>query len=246
MSQFSDIVKEAQGRFPSYRGKRSHGGGHFGGSPSKPEVVEFPNKRSRGPDAAVRISGKSRGPSLGDDVFKRWGGSAAAPEPGVKFDAVTGTHVPDPKFTKVERIKQILGSRAAKRIGLYGLGAAGVVGAVAGIDALRNALDKRVGKEKAFKNMIKDNPSLAHSDPVHVKKVFNTLYTFNKDMAKDPLVAGSFTRRSLMFKDEGIQPMDVKTLTEIRKNMRDGKGGSPTRDIIGDLGTIGGLARFVG
>lgn len=154
---------------------------------------------------------------------------------------------PPPPSGVVNRLRSILASKGARRLGMYGLGAAGIAGGIAGLEALRETLDRKVGKEKAFKNMIKDNPGLANESPAHVKKVFNTLYTFNKDMAKDPLVAGSFTRRSLMFKDEGIQPMDVKTLTEIRKNMRDGRGGdSMARGVIGDLGTIGGLARFAG
>lgn len=184
MSQFSDVVKEAQ----------------------------------------MRASNRAR----------RWSRTPPAP----KAPVPTGV---------MSKLKGILTSKGARRLGMYGLGAAGVAGGIAGIESLREALDRKVGKEKAFKNMIKDNPGLAGENPDHVKKVFNTLYTFNKDMAKDPLVAGSFTRRSLMFKDEGIQPMDVKTLTEIRKNMRDGRGGdSFARSVIGDAATLGGLARLAG
>lgn len=235
MSQFSNVVKKASAR---YVGRFPGRSGHHGGAKNSPDVVRMP-RAGRGP--------RGRSADLADDIIKKWGGQVAKMEPGRQFDALTESFVAEPKVTKIQRLKQILTGSGAKRLGLYGLGAAGVVGAVAGIDALRNALDKRVGKEKAFKNMIKDNPSLASADPEHVRKVFGTLYTFNKDMAKDPLVAGSFTRRSLMFKDEGIQPMDVKTLTEIRKNMRDSKGGgSRVRDAVGDLGTIGGLARFAG
>lgn len=164
------------------------------------------------------------------------------PRPG----AVPPPPPPVPKGA-LNRLKGLLASKGARRLGMYGLGAAGIAGGLAGIDALKDVFDRKVGKEKAFKNMIQDNPGLASENPAHVKKVFNTLYTFNKDMAKDPLVAGSFTRRSLMFKDEGIQPMDIKTLTEIRRNMQDGKGGgSAARGVVGDLGTISGLARFAG
>lgn len=90
---------------------------------------------------------------------------------------------------------------------------AGIRGTDAAIDAVRNPLQKR----KAFNNMIEDNPSLAQEDKKDMGRIFNTLYSFNPKMAKDPLVAGSFMRRSLQFRDEGIQPQDVKTLAEIKK-----------------------------
>jgi hypothetical protein len=182
---------------------------------------------------------------LADVLNKKWGGPFPHSS-GKPFDAVTETLI-NQNPRGFARLKSVFTSPAARRFGMYGAGALGVVGTVAAVDAIRDSLDKKIGREKAFKNMIKENPTLASGSPAHVKKVFNTLYTFNKDMAKDPLVAGSFTRRSLQFREEGLQPMDIKTLTEIRKHMSDSRGGgSAARGVVGDLGTISGLARFAG
>ena len=71
-----------------------------------------------------------------------------------------------------------------------------------------------------------------------LRRSFDTLYSFNPHMAKDPLVAGSFLRRALAFKDEGIQANDVKTLTEIRKNLagaRKDEGGKGLMDRAKEL-----------
>lgn len=183
--------------------------------------------------------------NLHESLTKKWGNPSAHAS-GRRFDAVTEKFVGAGEGVGA-RLRSILTSPAARKLGLYGMGALGVAGGLAAAESIKDALHHRVGKKKAFTNMIKENPTLAHQDPAHVKKVFNTLYTFNKDMANDPLVAGSFARRSLQFKEEGIQPMDVKTLTEIHKNLRDSKGGSSlARGVIGDLGTISGLARFAG
>ena len=211
------------------------------------EAVKLASRRSGGrswehdPGTPRNVS---RSENLAASLESKWG-KAAPHGSGQAFDALTEKVVEGPKG--LARLKQILTSPAAKKFGLFGVGALGIAGGLAAVDAIRDSMSHRVGKDKAFKNMIKENPSLAKENPAHVKKVFNTLYTFNKDMAKDPLVAGSFARRSMQFKEEGIQPMDVKTLTEIQKNMRDAKGrDSLAKGVIGDLGTIGGLSRFAG
>lgn len=95
-------------------------------------------------------------------------------------------------------------------------------GAYAGTQALRGATEPFI-KQRAFNDMLKENPSLKNEDKDVVRKSFNTLHTFNPTMAKDPLVAGAFVRRAAMFKDEGIQASDVKTLAEVRKNLSDSR-----------------------
>lgn len=105
----------------------------------------------------------------------------------------------------------------------FGLGGAALAGgAYAGTQALRGATEPFI-KQRAFNDMLKENPSLKNEDKDVVRKSFNTLHTFNPTMAKDPLVAGAFVRRAAMFKDEGIQASDVKTLAEVRKNLSDSR-----------------------
>ncbi len=104
-----------------------------------------------------------------------------------------------------------------------GGGAAALTAGIRGTDAAIDAVRDPIQKKRALGNMLADNPSLLKEDQKDVGRIFNTLYSFNPKMAKDPLVSGSFMRRSLQFKDEGIQPQDVKTLAEIGKLQSDTK-----------------------
>jgi hypothetical protein len=112
------------------------------------------------------------------------------------------------------------GLKKALVFGTAGAGlTAGIRGADAAIDSIRTPLHKR----RSFSKMMDDNPKLKKENDKDVKRIFNTLHKFNPHMASDPLVAGSFMRRALQFKDEGIQPVDVKTLAEVGKLTREGK-----------------------
>lgn len=121
----------------------------------------------------------------------------------------------------------------------YGLGAAAIGGSVFGVKKLHEHATEPGKRDAAFKMMKTENPALGHD--AHVRKSFDTLWRFNPDMAKDPLVAGTFVRRAMAFKDEGIQSQDVKTLTEVRKNLADAKSKKhgPFDDVLpttaGDL-----------
>lgn len=113
----------------------------------------------------------------------------------------------------------------------------GVSAADKGIDSIVSPLHKK----RSFNKMMKDNPGLKKESPRDLKRAFNTLHRFNPKMASDPLVAGSFMKRTMQFKDEGIQPVDVKTLTSIKSDDR-------KESILGKafLGGAGQLANFVG
>lgn len=68
-----------------------------------------------------------------------------------------------------------------------GIAAAGV-GASKGISALSD----RISKPRHFKAMIEATPGLKKEDATKTQMAFNTLWNLNKDLAKDPLTAGSF------------------------------------------------------
>ena len=126
-----------------------------------------------------------------------------------------------PKKTLAQ--KMIGEGTAGRRALMFGAGAVGLGAGLKGIESLGDAISTPLKKKKYFNNMLDENPSLKKENPKDVSKIFRTLYTFNPLMASDPLVAGSFLKRSLQFKDEGIQPVDVKTLTEIGKHLRESK-----------------------
>ena len=119
-----------------------------------------------------------------------------------------------PKPSMFQNVRKAMGTAAG-----FGLGGLALGGGVYAADNLVNAIKEPREKEHHFNTMLKENPSLKHEDPGVVAKSFNTLWHFNKDMAKDPTTSGAFVRRAAVFKDEGIQANDIKTLTDIRKNM---------------------------
>lgn len=124
----------------------------------------------------------------------------------------------------------------------FGAGAAGIAGGIKGIDALSDAATGPIMRSSSYNKMLKENPTLKTLPKSDVRKRFNTLYRFNPAMAKDPLVAGSFVRKAMEFRDEGIPTMDVHDLVTARKAMADAKRGDSAltsafgvsgRDLLG-------------
>ena len=96
----------------------------------------------------------------------------------------------------------------------FGAGAGAIGLGIEGASSLHDAIADPLRKRKYMNNMLAENPQLRRENPKDVSKAFNTLYTFNKRMASDPLVSGSFLRRALQFRDEGVQAVDIKTLVD--------------------------------
>lgn len=140
--------------------------------------------------------------------------------------AVLGGSVLAAKYLKKKptMMQKLIGKDTPGRKALmFGAGAAGIAGGLKGVEALGEKIGDPLKKKKYFNNMIEENPALRKESPRDVSRIFRTLYKFNPTMASDPLVAGSFLKRSLQYKDEGIQPMDIKTLVEVGKNLKDSK-----------------------
>lgn len=133
------------------------------------------------------------------------------------------------------------GTPGRKALG-YGAAASGIAGGIKGIDVLSDRVGSKIHKKSSFKNMMDENPGLKKEDSRAVSRIFRTLHKFNPKMAGDPLVAGSFLKRSLQFKDEGIQPVDIKTLADIRKAQSQSKGDSILRGAF--VRDAAGLAAF--
>jgi len=126
-----------------------------------------------------------------------------------------------PKKTLIQELigKDTVGRKAL----MFGAGGAALAGGIKGVEGMQELIAEPLKKKKYFNKMMDENPGLKKERPGDVSKIFRTLYKFNPVMASDPLVAGSFLKRSLQFKDEGIQPIDIKTLTEVSKHLSDSK-----------------------
>jgi len=83
--------------------------------------------------------------------------------------------------------------------------------------AIADPLKKKVG----LKRMYRENSFLNREDSGTVSKYYDTLFRFSPTMAMDPLVSGSFMKKQLEFKDIGIQPTDIQTVSNIEKAVRD-------------------------
>lgn len=100
--------------------------------------------------------------------------------------------------------------------GVGGLGAAGWDVAEDAINKGVHAVKSRVGEARGYKRM------LAHTgaeDTDTRRKAFHTLHTFAPDLAKDPMVAGTFVKRVVDF-DENIDPSWVKNLVDAQARHR--------------------------
>lgn len=97
-----------------------------------------------------------------------------------------------------------------------GIAAAGV-GATKGVRYIQD----RFGKQRDYKNMMEANPSLGDLPSTQVQMVYNSLRTMAPTMAKDPLVAGSFVRRTMELSGDtpAIDPMTAKLLSETQRNI---------------------------
>lgn len=218
-----EAVAAAKAKFEELQGAQQQGmGGVDAATFSKIRGIGAAEGEARARQAASAAEQKLTH-GLGKRLFDSaivGGGLGTAGYLGKKLlDRVT-----EPKPPSV--LKSVFGRGGAfgKAVG-FGLGGLTLGAGAYGASKLLSSATEPLEKKKAFGEMLSENPNLKQEDPKIVERSFRTLFTFNKDMAKDPTLAGSFVRKALMFKDEGIQPNDVKTMSEIRKNMSDAKKG---------------------
>ena len=99
--------------------------------------------------------------------------------------------------------------------------AAGLTAAGSGISSGFGALMDRVQKPKAYKGMVEAAPGLRKRDQKKVQLAFNSLYSLNPTLAKDPLTASSFVERSLTRSDAGDSAgayVDVQTAKDLLRS----------------------------
>ena len=74
-----------------------------------------------------------------------------------------------------------------------------------------------INKSRGYKEMMEVNPDLAENDAEANQRVYSTLFRFNPEYAKDPLVSGAFVREM-----SGKARMDLNSigaLVSARKNL---------------------------
>jgi len=80
-----------------------------------------------------------------------------------------------------------------------------------------------VTKGGDFRQMMEANPNLGELDSAAVHRAFNTLHRFSPELASDPIVAGSWIKRTVQF-GAGDMPMEtVRDLIGTRKSIREGR-----------------------
>lgn len=103
----------------------------------------------------------------------------------------------------------------------YTIAAAGAGAAIgAGATLARKgyeAVAGKLGKAKAYQEMMEARPELKDRDPKAVQRAFDSLYRFNPAYAKDPLVAGSFV--DSVASSERLDLGAVNALVSARKSM---------------------------
>ena len=109
----------------------------------------------------------------------------------------------------------------ARMLGMALLGG----GAVAGAGSLMSGgaeKVRRMGKGRAFQSMLAQDSELKRmhkQNPAKVQDHFNTLFRFNPEMAKDPLVASSFVKGTAQH--DFLAHKTVQDLIKTRKDLLD-------------------------
>jgi hypothetical protein len=150
------------------------------------------------------------------------------------LSGITGTLVKQSSFWK-DVAKNMAGmAGAAAMVGVANAGISAVEGALSGINEGRD-------KSKAFQEMMAVNKKSLEGDPKDkVMRAFDTLWRVNPEMARDPLVAGSFVSGIGEYGTVGIDK--VKDMVAIRQAL----GQAKSRESIGGFSLPGMSAPKVG
>lgn len=126
--------------------------------------------------------------------------------------------IPMPAWAKQRPITAV-----AAVAGGAALAASGAQGAWEGAEyGLRKgfkAMGNKIQNARSYKKLLKENEDL--EDTPETRKAFNTMHRFAPDVAKDPMVAGTFVKRVTRFGEE-VDPNWVKTLVDIQSRHEPG------------------------
>jgi len=132
--------------------------------------------------------------------------------------------------------QELFGSGGAVRRALgFGAVAAGLGAGAAAATGGASYLHNRISNEKHYNDALKNNPGLKEHKDEDLRAAFKSLSKFSPDLASDPLAAGAFLRRSMMFKEEGLQPTDIKTLVDTRKLLSEARKNEHAGSLLTDM-----------
>jgi hypothetical protein len=117
----------------------------------------------------------------------------------------------------------MMGGAAKKGLALGGAGLI-IGGGAAGAQALGSAIHNKATSGRRFDAMLEHYPTLKKHNRKALKQRWKTLNRFSPALAKDPLIAGTFLKRTMELGGD----IDIKTIGEIakaRKDLSSGKGG---------------------
>lgn len=155
------------------------------------------------------------------DDFLKEAGILGSLGKAFKRGVAAGVVNPDTKGAIAKGMAGGLG-RAANLAGTGALLTAGAVAGSSGYDAIMN----RFTKTRDYKSMLEANPALNKYDAGQVQMVYNTLRNQAPSLSKDPLLAGSFVRKTLEIAPESGPFVDIataKTLSDTQKNLSEAR-----------------------
>lgn len=140
--------------------------------------------------------------------------------------------------------KALKGSMTPQALGAYFAPAVASAGVAAGGFALKSGYDavrERLVKQRDYKMMLDANSNLRGLDAKKVNMAYNSLRRLSADMAKDPLLAGSFVYKTVSLSPESglsIDAMTAKTIAETQRNIQQAKSSrtSVYESMLGGLG----------
>lgn len=258
MSQFSELVKEAATRVPA--GART---GTHSRPKQYPEAVyrKATVEAERKAAGAAGKAGETEAARILRNVTEhgkrgafKWFEEKAIPAiltgtAGAAAAHVGKEHV-QPWIERTFGRKKSLMERAFsnpnfRRAAVAGGGALALAAAIEGVEKASKHVGDKMSHKQGFKRLMAHNPSLAKEDPEHVAMLYETMHDMEPGLARNPLVAGSWVKKNLMYKDEGVHPNDLKTLMEIRRGRKDSGGSdSMLKKVFGPLSTVSGMESF--
>jgi hypothetical protein len=115
-------------------------------------------------------------------------------------------------------MEKTAGDISWKHFALATAASAAVPAVIAGVQKGGQALYLGATKSRDFNGMIEANPELKHLDRVKVQRAFNTLRRFAPEMSADPLVAGTWVKRTAEY--DMIDHKSVGELINASKSLR--------------------------
>jgi hypothetical protein len=110
----------------------------------------------------------------------------------------------------------MMGGAAKKGLAFGGAGLI-IGGGAAGAQALGSAIHNKATSGRRFDAMLEHYPTLKKHNRKALKQRWKTLNRFSPALAKDPLIAGTFLKRTMELGGD----IDIKTIGEIAKARKD-------------------------